>query len=65
MWGVSLNGAYALGPGISLEGQVAYTQADYGMLTGGGVSVPTPLVVGVNASQVHSIEFDLGTAINF
>ena len=35
------------------------------MLTGGGVSVPTPLVVGVNASQVHSIEFDLGTAINF
>jgi len=65
LWGVSLNGAYALGPGISLEGQVAYTQADYGQLTGGGVSVPTPLVVGVNANQVHSIEFDLGTAINF
>src|SRR5262249_41030032 len=40
LWGASLNGAYALGPGISLEGQVAYTQADYGMLTGGGVSVP-------------------------
>jgi len=65
MWGLSLNGAYALGPGISLEGQVAYTQADCGMLTGGGVSVPTPLVVGVNANQVHSIEFDIGTAINF
>src|SRR5690348_9126391 len=65
MWGASLNGAYALGPGISLEGQVAYTQADYGMLSGGGVSVPVPLAVGVNANQVHSIEFDLGTAINF
>jgi predicted porin len=65
LWGVSLNGAYALGPGISLEGQVAYTQADYGLLSGGGVSVPTPLVVGVNANQVHSVEFDIGTAINF
>ena len=31
----------------------------------GGVSVPTPLVVGVNANQVDSIEFDIGTAINF
>ena len=65
LWGVSLNGAYALGPGISLEGQVAYTRADYGLLSGGGVSVPTPLVVGVNANQVHSVEFDIGTAINF
>jgi hypothetical protein len=24
-----------------------------------------PLAVGVNANQVHSWEFDLGTAINF
>ena len=65
LWGVSLNTAYALGPGISLEGQVAYTSADYGMLSAFGESVPVPLAVGVNANQVHSWEFDLGTAINF
>jgi outer membrane protein OmpU len=65
LWGVSLNTAYALGPGISLEGQVAYTNADYGMLSSAGESVPVPLAVGVNANQVHSWEFDLGTAINF
>src|SRR5215470_5857057 len=40
MWGVSLNGAYALGPGISLEGQVAYTAANYGNLSTLGLSVP-------------------------
>ena len=28
MWGISFNTAYALGPGISLEGQVAYTNAE-------------------------------------
>ncbi|HSY87477.1 MAG TPA: porin, partial [Verrucomicrobiae bacterium] len=65
LWGVSLNTAYALGPGISLEGQVAYTNADYGMLSAFGASVPVPLRVGVNANQVHSWELDLGTAINF
>ena len=65
LWGISLNGAYALGPGIALEGQVAYTSADYGMLESFGTSVPVPLDVGVNANQVHSWEFDLGTAINF
>ena len=43
MWGVSLNAAYALGPGISLEGQIAYTNANYGNLSGFGVSVPGPL----------------------
>ena len=69
MWGVSLNGAYALGPGISLEAQVAYTNANYGNLSAFGVSVPVPSVgassPGVNASNVHSWEIDLGTAINF
>jgi outer membrane protein OmpU len=64
-WGVSLNGAYALGPGIALEGQVAYTNGDYGNISGFGVSVPTPTLVGVNSSKVHSWEIDLGTAINF
>jgi predicted porin len=65
MWGVSFNTAYALGPGISLEGQVAYTNANYGSLSTLGVSFPVPTVVGVNATQVHSWELDLGTAINF
>ena len=65
MWGISFNTAYALGPGISLEGQVAYTNANYGSLSTLGVSFPVPTVVGVNASQVHSWELDLGTAINF
>jgi hypothetical protein len=68
MWGVSLNGAYALGPGISLEGQFAYTSANYGSLSAFGVSVPVPLATtggGVNASQVHSWEIDFGTAIDF
>ena len=74
MWGISFNTAYALGPGISLEGQVAYTNANYGSLSAFGVSVPVPNgafvngtggPAGVNASQVHSWEIDLGTAINF
>jgi outer membrane protein OmpU len=64
-WGVSLNAAYALGPGISLEGQVAYTASNYGNLSGPGFSVPVPEAVGVDASKVHSFELDLGTAINF
>jgi hypothetical protein len=66
LWGVSFNTAYALGPGISLEGQVAYTNANYGNLSALGVSVPIPAVgAGVDASKVHSWELDLGTAINF
>ena len=65
LWGVSLNTAYALGPGITLEGQIAYTNADYGNLSGPGFSTPVPAAVGVNASQVHSWEIDLGTGINF
>jgi predicted porin len=64
-YGASLNGAYALGPGVSLEGQVAWTEADYGNAQVLGVSVPVPEIVGVDATTVHSWEFDLGTAINF
>ncbi|HSY86747.1 MAG TPA: porin [Verrucomicrobiae bacterium] len=64
-WAVSLNGAYALGPGIALEGQVAYTDTNYGSVSALGVSVPVPVAVGVNASQVSSWEIDFGTAINF
>jgi len=65
LWGISFNTAYALGPGISLEGQVAYTQANYGSLSAGGISLAVPNAVGVNATTVHSWELDLGTAINF
>ena len=65
LWGVSLNTSYALGPGITLEGQIAYTNADYGNLFGPGFSTPVPAAVGVNASQVHSWEIDLGTGIDF
>jgi outer membrane protein OmpU len=65
LWGVSLNAAYALGPGISLEGQVAYTNANYGRLSAVGFSVPVSAAAGVNATQVHSWEIDFGTAINF
>jgi predicted porin len=73
MWGVSFNTAYALGPGISLEGQVAYTNANYGDVSAFGASAAVPnfaftnagAPIGVNATQVHAWEFDLGTAINF
>lgn len=64
-WAVSLNGAYALGPGISLEGQLAYANTDYGSVSAFGSSAPVPAAVGVDASRVDSWEFDLGTAINF
>jgi len=63
--GISLNGAYALGPGIALEAQVAYTTTNYGDVSFGGFSAPVPLAVGVDASRVDSWELDLGTAINF
>jgi outer membrane protein OmpU len=65
LWGISLNGAYALGPGISLEAQLAYTEADYGNVSALGVTVPVPTAVGVHEDQVHAWEIDAGTAINF
>ncbi|HZT19103.1 MAG TPA: porin [Dongiaceae bacterium] len=57
LWGVSLNTTYAYGPGISLELQLAYTAANYGGLA------TVPFVFGV--PSVHTLELDLGTAINF
>jgi len=56
--GVSLNAAYALGPGISLEGQVAWTQSDTSF-DGAPVTTYGPMN-GVNAYEV-----DIGTAVNF
>ena len=51
--GVSLNAAYSLGPGVSLEGQVAWTRSDSG--------IPAfPALNGINAYEV-----DVGAAITF
>jgi hypothetical protein len=53
-YGVSLNAAYALGPGISLEAQAAWTKAAN---NGSGNNI--------DALSVNAYEFDIGTAINF
>jgi len=55
IWGVSLNGAYALGPGINLEGQVAYTKYD----PANGTPSST------NPMSYDAVEIDAGFAINF
>src|SRR6266446_582981 len=51
--GASLNAAYALGPGISLEGQVAWTRSStsYSALSA--------------QNKVNAYEIDIGTAVNF
>src|SRR6266404_4365494 len=51
--GGSLNAAYALGPGISLEGQIAWTRSgtSYSALS--------------TQNKVNAYEFDIGTAVNF
>lgn len=55
IWGVSLNGAYALGPGINLEAQVAYSKYNP------DVGTPTS----VNPMKYDAVELDAGFAINF
>jgi len=51
--GGSLNASYALGPGISLEGQVAWTRSStsYSALSA--------------QNKVNAYEIDIGTAVNF
>jgi len=51
--GGSLNASYALGPGISLEGQIAWTRSStsYSQLSA--------------ENKVNAYEFDIGTAVNF
>jgi Gram-negative porin len=56
-YGVSLNAAYALGPGISLEGQVAWTRSD--------TNFDTPPTTFGPENSVNSYEIDFGTAVNF
>jgi len=66
-YAASFNTAYALGPGISLEGQVAWTAADYG--DNFGIFTSPPIINGVRTAglngYVHAVEIDFGTAINF
>jgi outer membrane protein OmpU len=64
IWGASLNGAYALGPGISLEGQLAYTR--YGansVFAPGAVALFGPGFI--QPSDYGAVEIDGGFAINF
>ena len=64
VWGTSLNGAYALGPGISLEAQVAYFKyqsAFASELTG---FFPSN-AIGSVPMNYDAVEFDTGIAINF
>jgi hypothetical protein len=58
--GISLNGAYALGPGINLEGQVAYTKYH----PGAGNDNDDPALDG-NPLNYDAVEIDAGVAINF
>ncbi len=56
IYGVSLNAAYALGPGISLEGQVAWTKY--------ATDSSDPSAI-AQAMDTNGYEVDIGTAINF
>lgn len=55
IWAIGLTGAYALGPGLSLEGMVAYARYDP------NVGVPNA----VNPMSYDAVELDAGLAINF
>jgi outer membrane protein OmpU len=64
IWGASLNGAYALGPGISLEAQVAYFKYESAFsseLTGFFPST----AIGSVPMNYDAVELDTGIAINF
>ncbi len=55
LYGVSLNGAYAIGPGMSLEGQVAWTKFNSDGTSSTGLAL----------DGTSAVEIDIGTAINF
>jgi len=57
IWGLSLNFRYLLGPGIQLEGQVAYSNYD--------ANDVMPVGTKGQPLDYHAVEFDGGFAINF
>ena len=63
IWGASLNGSYALGPGISLEAQVAYFKYDSAFASSPGF----PISSSFSAIPINydAVELDTGFAINF
>jgi outer membrane protein OmpU len=62
IWGVSLTGAYALGPGINLEAQVAYKK--YDSFAGFGTGTING-VFGRSPGTYDAVEIDGGFAVNF
>jgi outer membrane protein OmpU len=64
IWAASLNGTYALGPGISLEGQIAYSRYDAnGVFAPGAVPALGPGFF--QPANYGAVEIDGGFAINF
>ena len=63
IWAISLNGAYALGPGINLEAQVMYNKYDANTV------FPAPFIDDAagfaQPGNYDSVEVDGGFAINF
>jgi predicted porin len=57
IYGASLNLAYALGPGIELDGQVAYSKYDANSVK--------PVGTTGQPIDYDAVEFDAGFAINF
>jgi len=66
IWGASLNASYALGPGISLEAQVAYFKYDSAFASdlSGPHSISAP-AFSVIPMDYSAVELDTGFAINF
>jgi hypothetical protein len=59
IWGASLNAAYVLGPGIELDGQVAYSRYDANDVPGHSLST------GSQPIDYAALEIDGGFAISF
>ncbi len=55
IWGVSLNSIYYFTDTFSIDGQIAYSYADYGNVGFLGTAIPNS----------HNLEIDLGTDIDF
>jgi len=65
IWGASLNGAYALGPGINLEAQFAYTKYQANSVLAPGVYTSGPAAGFAQPANYSAYEIDAGFAVNF